>query len=190
MKKLLFATLLVAAIGFTACNENKTDGPVEAANETNEQKMDDNAMPENMEDDAEFAVKAADGGMFEVRASELAQTKATMQSTKDFAAMMIKDHGMANQELMKIAGEQNIALPTAIGEDHQKKYDELAAKSGKEFDKAYCEMMKDGHASTVDMFEEEAKDGKNMALKTFASNTLPTLKMHKDKINAIVDAMK
>jgi putative membrane protein len=113
-----------------------------------------------------------------------------MQSTKDFAAMLVKDHGAANEKLKSIASEQNIALPTAIGEDHQKKYDKLAAKSGKDFDKAYCEMMKDGHASAVDMFEKEARDGKNLALKQFASSTLPTLKMHKDKINAIEEAMK
>src|SRR5690242_3587027 len=46
-------------------------------------------------DVADFAVKAASGGMMEVELGKLAQQKAVSQRVKDFGAMMEKDHSQA-----------------------------------------------------------------------------------------------
>ena len=49
--------------------------------------------------DESFFKNAAEGGMAEVNAGQLAQTKGASQSVKDFGAMMVKDHTAANQKL-------------------------------------------------------------------------------------------
>ena len=184
MKKLLLASMFVGAIAFTAC-EQKNDGPKDVAEEQNENKL-----PDNMEDDAEFAVDAAEGGMLEVKLGELAQTNASAPAVKEFGQMMVTDHSAAGEKLKAVATSNNITLPAALSQDKQKMYDDLAAKKGADFDKAYVDMMVDDHSTTIDKFQKEANDGKNADLKAFAANTIPVLQGHKQKIDAIKESMK
>jgi putative membrane protein len=104
--------------------------------------------------------------------------------------MMVTDHGKANDELMAIAKSKNITLPAAVDADHQKKIDGLSKKTGKDFDKAYVDAMIDGHKRTLDLMNDEAKNGKDVDLKAFAVKTAPTVQMHLDAINKIHDSMK
>lgn len=140
--------------------------------------------------DAEYAVAAANGGMAEVALGKLAQEKATNPKVKEFADMMVMDHGKANAELMALAKSKNITLPTTVSDDKQKEMTELSKKTGADFDKAYVDAMVDGHKKTIDLFEGETKDGKDADLKAFAGKTLPTIKMHLTHIQGIKDGLK
>lgn len=141
-------------------------------------------------DDAKFATTAANGGMAEVALGKLALTKTSDAKIKEFATMMVSDHGKANEELTAIAKAKNITLPMAVDSTHQKKMDELSKKTGKDFDKAYVDAMVDGHKSTLSLMQDEAKDGKDAELKAFAGKTAPTVQMHLDMIKKIKDGMK
>ena len=55
--------------------------------------------------------------------------------------MMLKDHGAANDELMALAKSKNISLPVSMSSEHQKTRNELAEKSGTDFDKLYLDVM-------------------------------------------------
>ena len=61
----------------------------------------------------------------------------------------------------------------------------LKAKSGAAFDKAYVDMMVKDHEKDVKEFEKEANNGKDEQIKGFASETLPVLKEHLEKIKSI-----
>lgn len=186
MKKLLIAAIAAGTMFLGACNESTSEkDTTEVAKENNEPKFEDTKL----EDDAEFAVEAAHGGMMEVKFGELAQANASSAAVKDFGAMMVKDHSAAGDELKTIAQAKNISLPAALNEDAQKAYDDLAAKKGKDFDKAYVDMMQDDHEKDIKEFEEEANDGKSAELKAFAAKVLPVIKKHKEKIDAIKKAM-
>lgn len=185
MKRILFNVMLAASVFATAaCDNNKSDDSTEQAEEMNEDNL-----SESMEDDAEFAVEAANGGMMEVKMGELAQMNGSSADVKEFGKMMVDDHSKANEELKSLAAQKNIMLPTTLGNDMQEKYDEMSKKTGKEFDEAYVDMMVKDHKKDVDAFKEEANDGNNADLKAFASKTLPTLEMHLQRIQAIQDAM-
>ncbi|MBZ9870261.1 DUF4142 domain-containing protein [Mesorhizobium sp. BR1-1-9] len=132
----------------------------------------------------EFVDKAAAGGMFEVESSKIAQGKAQDQAVKDFAQKMINDHGAANAKLETIAGEQKLKVPAETDAAHKSDLDAL--NTGKDsFDKSYVQMQRDAHVDAVKLFEGYAKDGDNAQLKTFAQETLPTLKMHQEMIEKI-----
>ena len=60
----------------------------------------------------------------------------------------------------------------------QSTYDDMAEKTGKEFDKDYVDLMVKDHKKVIDMFKEEAQDGKNADIKAWASNAVSTLEMH------------
>lgn len=72
----------------------------------------------------------------------------------------------------------------------QKKYDDLAKLSGEKFDKQYLSSVVDAHKKSIKLFEKESKSGKDAELKTFATNTLPTLKMHLDMAQSLERELK
>lgn len=186
MKKIALNVLLAASL-FTAvaCNETKKDDSTEIADDQNEAKFDN-----RMEDDTEFAVVAADGGMLEVQLGKLAQKNGMSSTVKDFGTMMETEHGKANDELKNLAQAKNITLPAMMSSDHQKDYDDLAAKTGADFDKAYADFMVKDHKDDIDEFKEEGNDGKNADLKAWAAGKVPTLEMHLQKAQAMQDAVK
>ncbi len=198
MKKI--TPFLLAGLLFIgqSCNDaNDKKDSVEAANDANDKK--DSTVPMDNRNDstaatamsvnddvADFAVKAANGGMMEVELGKMAEQKATMKSVKDFGAMMVKEHSKANEELKKLAVAKNITLPATVGEDMQKHIDDLAKKSGKDFDKDYIDLMVSDHKDDIDLFEKAIKNSKDSAFKAFAVKTLPTLHKHLGAAEAIV----
>lgn len=186
--------LALAALAFQSCGggaSNDSKANADSANYTKDTST--NATTTGgiavVNDDAEFAVAAANGGMAEVELSKLAETKATNAKVKEFAAMMTKDHGGANAELMALAKTKNITLPTTVGEDKQKTMGDLQTKTGADFDKAYVDVMVKDHKSTVDLFEKASTDAKDADIKSFAIKTLPVLKNHLQAIETIQKGM-
>lgn len=136
----------------------------------------------------EFVNKAAIGGMFEVESSKLADHASQNSGVKNFAHMMVSDHTGANAKLEKIAGEQKLSVPSSLDAEHQAILDRLNAAKGEAFDKAYVEAQRSAHEEAVSLFEGYAKDGDNASLKAFANDTLPTLKMHQEKVATIAES--
>jgi putative membrane protein len=126
----------------------------------------------------EFATKAAQGGLKEVKVGELAQQQAARDEVKQFGQHMVDDHGKANDELKQIAQDKGIELPQQLSDEHQQKYAELQQKSGAEFDQAYTDEMVSDHEKAIDDFQQYVDAGKDPDLTSFAGQTLPTLKAH------------
>ncbi|GAB3915105.1 DUF4142 domain-containing protein [Larkinella knui] len=184
MKKVsLFLMLVLGAWTFQSCNTTSNKDSAEQAEDANEKKD----MPE---DDSEFAVKAASGGMMEVELGKLAQQKAQNQKVKDFGAMMVTDHSKANEEFKTIAASKNMTIPATLSDEHQKHVDDLSKLSGAEFDKEYVKLMVDDHKEDIDLFKDASFNAKDPDIKAFAGKTLPTLQKHHDAIKAIQDGMK
>jgi len=192
MKKLFYFALVAGMTCFMqACKGHKDSK--ESADSANT-AIADTAKKDSLatvdKDDAKFAVAAANGGMAEVELGKLAQEKAANPKVKDFGAMMVSDHSKANDEMKALAQSKGITLPSTIDADEQKVKDDLSAKSGADFDKAYVSNMIDDHKKDIKEFEDASKNCKDADLKAFASKTLPTLKMHLDAIQKIHDSMK
>lgn len=133
----------------------------------------------------DFVTKAAVAGLFEVKTSELAIKTSKRADVVAFAKMMVKDHTAAGKKLdTAAAATSGVTPPAALDDDHQKKLDDLATKTGTDFDKAYIDIQQSAHSEAVNLFDDYSKNGKDAALQTFATDTLPTLQAHKDKIDA------
>jgi putative membrane protein len=188
MKRLSYLLMiLTAGFIFQACNNaSRTESDsVETANDSNE----NNNAAAVQEDDSEFMVKAANGGMMEVEAGKLAQQKALSQSLRDFASRMVTDHTKSGDELKALAATKNITLPATLGKDEQDHLTEMGGKTGSEFDKHYVDMMVADHDKTVNMFEDMANDARDADVKAWAAKTLPALKEHQQAIKAIKNKM-
>jgi putative membrane protein len=128
--------------------------------------------------DSHFAKEAAQGGMAEVKLGQLAQEKGSNDPVKSFGKRMVDDHSKAGDKLKEAASKENITLPTDISLKDQATYNRLSKLSGAVFDRAYAKDMVKDHETDVAAFQKEANGGKSDSLKSFASETLPTLQGH------------
>lgn len=193
MKKSILAILAIASMA--ACKKQQTtsvdgsaDSPAMSMNGDSTAMMDNDstAMMSNTagtanslsDQDKKFADAAAKGGMMEVMMGQLAATNAESATVKSLGEMMVKDHSKANNELKSWASTVGYTLPTSLDAEKQKKYDDLKAKKGAEFDRMYTDLMVSDHKKDIAEFKKEASEGTEASLKSFAGKTVPTLEHH------------
>jgi putative membrane protein len=128
--------------------------------------------------DTQFAKKAAQGGMAEVKMGQLAQEKGTSDFVKKFGKRMVEDHAKAGDELKKASARESITLPEDVSAKDKASYEALSKLSGAAFDRAYARDMVRDHEEDIADFNKEATSGQKSAIKDFASQTLPTLQDH------------
>jgi len=125
-----------------------------------------------------FIRKAAEGGKAEVELGKLAQEKAASPEVKQFGERMVNDHSKANDQLKEVAQKEGVTLPTKLDAKDAATKARLEKLSGEAFDRAYMKDMVADHAKDVREFKNEAKNGKDPDVKSFAAQTAPTLEDH------------
>lgn len=142
--------------------------------------------PANLSDaDRKFMEEAAIGGLMEVQAGQIAQQNAANDRVKAFGQMMVTDHSQANDQLKTLASQKGVTLPTELPADKKKHMDEMQKMKGKSFDQHYISMMSSDHSEDISKFEKETKNGQDNDVKNWATQALPTLRKHKDSVDAI-----
>ncbi len=125
-----------------------------------------------------FAVKAAQGGIAEVKTSQLAVRKTHNRQVMMVARRMIKEHSAANAELKTVAQDKGMTLPSDTDPKHKAALAKLSRLRGAAFDKAYMAGQEKDHAATVKLFENEIATGQDKDVTALASKNLPTIEDH------------
>jgi putative membrane protein len=139
-------------------------------------------------DSKEFAMKAAEGGMLEVKLSQLAQQKSQSQEIKQLAQKLEQDHTQANNQLMAVAKQKNINLPSDLKGECQEHYQAFQQLEGKDFDNAYLLFNVKDHLKDIMMFQKESQNGTDPDIKQWATQTLPHLQQHASHIKTVAQA--
>ena len=130
--------------------------------------------------DVEFIRKAAEGGTREVEVGKLATEKASNAEVRAFAKQMVDDHSKSNTELMTL-----VSMPAPSPVQTPAADDTLRGLNGAAFDRAYIAKMVTDHQTAVELFEAEARDGKDDAVRKWAAQKLPTIRGHLEKARAL-----
>jgi len=128
--------------------------------------------------DRAFAMKAAQGGMAELQAGQLAVQRASSAQVKQFGERMVTDHTQANQDLQQVAQQDNLTLPAQPSATQTAEARRLSSLHGSDFDHAYIQYAVTDHRQDVAEFRREAQSGHDPALKGFAQKYLPVIQHH------------
>ena len=197
MRHIAIFCLGFSLVAAASCNSSNPDS-VKEAQKTNSENTDsldkkksvtDSSTAVPSKQDADFMVKAAAGGMFEVELGKLAQTNGARQGVKDFGAMMVREHGQGDGKIRSLATGKQIVLPMELSNDQKKEWSDLSKKHGAEFDRAYITLMVKDHKDDIDEFGKAAKDANDGDIKAFAHNTLPMLQHHLDSAQSLDKAI-
>jgi putative membrane protein len=129
----------------------------------------------------------------EVDYSQIGAEKATNPSVKQFAQLMVKDHGAMLDAVKNLTSKLNVS-PAAndkvndLQKENQKDITDLNGKTvGKDFDKEFMEEQVDMHQETLDLLND--LDGKttNADLKAAIAEAKPKVQAHLDQAKAIKD---
>jgi putative membrane protein len=143
--------------------------------------------------DSQFMTKAASGGLLEVQLGQQVAQKATTPEAKQFAQQMVTDHTKGNNELKALAAQKNITLPTTLGEDQQKVYDDVLAEKGADLDKKYVSAMLTDHQEDIKEYQGAVTQSSDTDIKAYAQKNLPMLQMHLgmlQKMQPVIEAKK
>jgi putative membrane protein len=131
-----------------------------------------------LSDDAAFLRTLAENGRAEVQSSELAANKATSDEVREFAKMLVKDHGAANQKVANLARAKGVALPEALGTEKAEMMKSLASQSGARFDQEYLAHMTKAHEKSVKLLQSEVAGSGSADTRALAQELLPTVEHH------------
>jgi putative membrane protein len=119
--------------------------------------------------------------------SQLALRQTSNLKVKEFAELMIADHTAALEDLQAVAHGAGVELPAEIAPDasHQAKINAIKNRKDADFDRAYRTNQLQAHASAVALLDTYAQSGGNPQLKAWAAKTLPTVRKHRDQLEAL-----
>lgn len=140
--------------------------------------------------DPVFLLTTASSNLLELQAGKLAAQQATNADVKKFAQMMVDHHTEATQQLQAVATPLGVKPSQTLMPVHQAMLDRLQAKTGKDFDEEYMDLMETAHQLDIAMFEVKSKAAETPAVQSFATKTLPMLRSHQtmaDNIEKQVD---
>jgi putative membrane protein len=182
---ILFTALILHACGNDNARSSDNDTTaMDSIGDSTATNTADSTQKVDANDETTFLTTAAIGGMMEVEAANAAASQSKNQKVKEFALLMLKDHGKANQEVAMLAKKFAIAIPKTLPEDQMMHLKGLQSVNDHKFDQQYITMMLSDHAKTVKLFAA-GENLTNADLKAFAAKTLPIIQSHYDKAVAI-----
>ena len=136
--------------------------------------------------DRTFVMQAGQLSMMEVELGRLAVQRGSSAGVKQYGQEMVEDHTRANQELMQLAMQKKVELPTEMSTQNTALIDRLSGLSGKSFDTAYKQAMIDSHNQAIALFQAQSQQGQDPQLKAWATQKLPKLQAHLDMVNQML----
>ncbi len=135
--------------------------------------------------DEQFFEDAAESGIAEVSDANLAKKRSTDPAIVSFADQMLRDHTAANDKLQSLAAAEKVDLPGHPGLKQSAEHAKLELIESKSFDRQYVQGQIKAHRSAIELFEEEAANGRDARARSFAKEMLPMLKSHLEQIRKI-----
>lgn len=130
----------------------------------------------------------------EIAAAKLANTKNIDRKAKNFANLMIKDHGQNLHATLKLSKETNLPPIDSKATIKSKEDGKLALRklkklNGKNFEVAYIDAMDKGHAKVLSQINIFIVEAKNPKLKHHLELTRVKVKEHLHKADVIEESL-
>ncbi len=141
--------------------------------------------------DAEIAHIAVTANAVDVDMGKFAQDKAQNADVKSFAQTMIADHSSVNEKASALATKLNLTPednPTSqqLNADAQTARQQLEAKSGADFDKAYIDHEITYHQQVLDALDKTLiPNAQNAELKDLLNQVRPAVDAHLQRARQI-----
>jgi putative membrane protein len=133
---------------------------------------------------------AAASDLYEIRSSQLAQTRTQNGALRDFAGMLIRDHTNTTTQLMAAAQAAGMPPMTpALMPMQRDMLSRLEAASGAAFDREFTAQQAQAHQMALALHSNYASSGDTPALRQVASTAVPVIQHHLDQVRGMAGGM-
>lgn len=145
------------------------------------------------EQDQAFVTNAASSNQFEIQSSEMMlealEDTQDNQGIRQFAEKMVSDHTMAGETLQSIAQAKGMMVEPDLSPAHRSMMEELNGYPADQRAPNYIHYQVLAHQDAINLFGQQANQGQDPELQSFAQQTLPTLEQHLEMAQAIQSDM-
>lgn len=135
--------------------------------------------------DYRFAVRAAESGLAEVQLATLALRQSTNPQVRDFAQQMLRDHSEMNAQLMRLATDRGIVLPSTLTPRDQASLNWLSRQHGARFDREFLRHQARMHTEAQALFGEAATNSDDAGVGGFFGQHAPHITRHLETVQAL-----
>ncbi|ESQ80810.1 hypothetical protein AEYBE204_00375 [Asticcacaulis sp. YBE204] len=134
-----------------------------------------------------FVEKAYQANEFEIALSQMALDKAIDPKIKVLAQQSLDAHTKVREGMISAvqSSESDMNFQQVWTDEQRRTLAELDVTKGAEFDARYLEVSTHNRSEAVELFEAYAATGTDAAVKTFATQSLPTLNSSEQAISAV-----
>ena len=136
--------------------------------------------------DQQFLMKAAAGGLAEVKLGMLAAQKGGPE-VKELGQKMVDDHTALNKEMGDVADGMGVMLPRKMSKEDQAEYDKLNALQGDEFEREYIEYVLKNHREDLHDFRMEASAAVDSNLQAEAMKASGMIRHHLQMVTKLAE---
>ena len=146
-------------------------------------------------EDPQVAMIMRVANLAEVREGSVAREKATDQAVRDFAAMMVNEHGTANSRTESELSKENIPsmdspLSRELDAESGATTERLRNLSGRAFDRAYMERQVQAHQNVLNLIDTRlTKVAKEKVLKEQVTAMRATVEGHLTQAQKILASL-
>lgn len=176
--------MIIGSLACISCQGDQSNERI--AKERNREQPDSDAKK-----DAQLVVDMSTGHYATIEMAKRAGERSENREVKNLAGMLQTDHTTMMNQLKEYAMNKNISLPGAASEQVAERSKRMAENNRPdEFDKKWCAEMLDMHEQTISRLEKAANDAIDPDLRAWVNNTLPKLRMHRDRIKECYDSIR
>ena len=132
---------------------------------------------------ADYVAAAASIDLYEIRSSELALTRASSPRLREFARMMLADHGGTSAQLSLAGRRLNLVPPAVMRPAQQALFEELSATG--DFDAVYRRQQMAVHQQALALHRNFAARGESPTLRPVAANAAAVVDRHLRQLRAL-----
>ncbi|WP_414550180.1 DUF4142 domain-containing protein [Anabaena sp. CCY 0017] len=181
---MLLVSSTIAITSYAQINQRAIAQTTPNSSTTLETKILQNSLSEI---DKIYLQEAAQAGMAEVEMAKLALEKSNNENIKQYAQQMIQDHTPLNQELMQLAQQKGMTLPSNLNPKYQAFKTQLSELSGENFDLAYTnEGGINANLQNLIIHTRQLQLGQDPDLQAFAFKNLPVVEAHLQLVDLLL----
>ena len=136
------------------------------------------AAPKLSTQDVKYLQTSAAGDLFEIQFGKIAISKGQLQTTRSYAARLVKDHTKSLADARTIAKAYSISLPSKPLPDMREVIAKVSKNRGLAFDVKYLQSEVTDHYGDIAAGLKEFERGANPRIKANAAQDLPVLRYH------------
>ena len=142
--------------------------------------------------DAQVVTKLHKVNQDEIQAGQLARKQCTTDYCKEYGDLLIADHTKADDQLKALSKRTGLSMTETLPQDEiakmhvmHSKMDQVKKLKGEEFDKAFGQVMENGHADVISMLNQARDSARNPELKTWIGENIGVLHAHETRARAL-----